>query len=291
MHVFQLSPLLPTFQRRVAQDWHAVGKRFASGLRGLLFACCAVLLVACDTTPVDPTLGWSLEKLEEEAKSEANMGAWDRAAGHYEKLEARASGTLLAQHAQIQKAYSHYKMGDKALAIATLDRFMRLHPASPSIDYALYLKGLVNFNDNLGLLGNLAGQDLTERDQQASKESFETFKELVQRFPQSKYTEDAKLRMNYIVTALAAYEVHVARFYFTRGAYVAVVNRAQTVLTDYPGVQATEEALYLLARAYDALSLVKLRDDAIRVLETNYPKSKFIQKNQAQPDKPWWQVW
>ena len=205
-----------------------------------------LFLSGCANTPKDATAGWSPEKIYSEARDEANAGAWDKAIGYYEKLEGRAAGTALAQQAQIDKAFAQYKTGDKIQAIATLDRFLKLHPASPGVDYALYLKGLVNFNDNLGLFSFITRQDLSERDQKAAKDSFESFNELITRFPDSKYSPDARQRMTYIVNSLAAYEVHVARFYYSKGAYVAAVNRAQLAITDYPGVPAIKEALEIL---------------------------------------------
>ena len=152
---------------------------------------------------------------------------------------------------------------------------MKLHPASPAIDYALYLKGVINFNDDLGMFAFLTRQDLSERDQKAAKESFESFKELVTRFPESRYTPDARQRMNYIVNSLAQYEVHVARYYYNRGAYLAAINRAQIALADYREVPALEEALYIMVRSYDALGMTQLRDDAQRVLTTNYPEERI----------------
>src|SRR3569832_1953015 len=149
-----------------------------------------------------------------------------------EKLEGRAAGTPLAQQAQLDKAYAQYKAGDPTAAMATIDRFLKQHPASPAVDYALYLLGIVFFFVFLGLFSWFARQDLSERDQKAAKESFEAFRELSTRFPDSKYTPDARARMRYIVNSLAAYEVHVARYYYQRGAYVAAANRAQSAITD-----------------------------------------------------------
>jgi outer membrane protein assembly factor BamD len=162
---------------------------------------------------------------------------------------------------------------------------MKLHPTSPGFDYALYLKGLVNFNDNLGILGSLASQDLSERDQQASRDSYQSFKQLVERFPQSQYASDARARMTYIVNSLAAYEVHVARYYYRRGAYVAAANRAQLTVQEFQQSPSTEEALYLMASSYDRLGLAQLRDDAERVLRQNYPDSAFLDGN-ALREKP-----
>lgn len=251
----------------------------------------AGLLAGCSSTTVDKTAGWSPNRIHSEAQDEMNSGAYDKAVPLLEKLEGRAAGTPLAQQAQIDKAYAHYKAGEKAQAIATLDRFMKLHPASPALDYALYLKGLVNFNDNLGLFSFLSRQDLSERDQKAAKEAFESFNELVTRYPDSRYAPDARARMRYTVNALAQYEVHVARYYYTRGAYVAAVSRAQQALADYRDAPALEEALYILTQSYDKLGMTELRDDARRVLDQNYPNSVYLARGLRGRDKSWWQLW
>jgi outer membrane protein assembly factor BamD len=140
-------------------------------------------------------------------------------------------------------------------------------------------------------MSSLGRQDLSERDQKAAKDSFEAFRELVTRFPESRYALDARQRMTYIVNSLAQYEVHVARYYFSRGAYVAAINRAQTALTDYRDVPALEEAIYILMRSYDALGMDKLRDDARRVMESSYPKSAFLTQGFKANTDPWWKLW
>ncbi|MCW5223584.1 outer membrane protein assembly factor BamD [Verminephrobacter aporrectodeae subsp. tuberculatae] len=249
------------------------------------------LLAGCSSTTEDKTAGWSPERIYSEAQDELNSGAYDKAVPLFEKLEGRAAGTPLAQQAQISKAYAHYKAGEKIQAVATLERFMKLHPASPALDYALYLRGLANFNDNLGLLSFISREDLSERDQKAAKDSFEAFSELLSRFPQSRYAHDARQRMTYIVNALAQYEVHVARYYFQRGAYVAAIGRAQTALADYQGVPALEEALYILIRSYDALGMAQLRDDARRVMDQTYPQSAYMNGGFKSHSDPWWKVW
>ena len=254
-------------------------------------AALSFMLAGCSSKPVDPTGSWSPNKLYAEAKDEARSGAYDKAIPMFEKLEGRAAGTPLAQQAQLEKAYAQYKAGEQAQAIATLDRFIRLHPASPALDYALYLKGLVNFNDNLGLFGSIARQDLSERDQKAAKESFESFKELVTRFPESRYTPDAKARMGYTVNSLAQSEVHVARYYYSRGAYVAAINRAQTAIADYRDVPALEEATFIVFKSYDALGMTQLRDDTRRILEKTYPQSEFLTKGFRAIDNPWYKFW
>ncbi len=252
---------------------------------------CAFVLSACSSTEKDPTANWSPNKLYSEAKDEANSGAYDKAISLFEKLEGRAAGTPLAQQAQLEKAYAQYKTGEQAQSIATLNRFMKLHPASPAFDYALYLKGIVNFNDNLGLFASISRQDLAERDQKAAKESFESFRELATRFPDSKYTPDARLRMSYTVNSLAQSEVHVARYYYSRGAYIAAINRAQTAIADYRDVPALEEATYIVYKSYAALGMTQLRDDTRRILEKTYPKSEFVTKGFRSVDNPWYKFW
>lgn len=251
----------------------------------------AVFIVGCASTVEDKTAGWSPNKIYAEAKDELSAGAYDKAVLLFEKLEGRAAGTPLAQQAQLDRAYANFKAGESAQALATLDRFLRLHPASPALDYALYLKGIVNFNDDLGMFSAITRQDLSERDQKASKESFAAFKELVTRFPDSRYSPDASQRMTYIVNSLAQYEVHVARYYYSRGAYVAAINRSQIALADYQGVPATEEALYILTKSYDALGMVQLRDDSKRILISNFPKSEYVTRGFKESSDPWWKVW
>ena len=248
-------------------------------------------LAGCSSTTEDKTAGWSPNRIYAEAKDEVGSGAYDKAVPLFEKLEGRAAGTPLAQQAQIDKAYSQYKAGEKAQAVATLDRFIKLHPSSPAIDYALYLKGVTNFNDNLGLFSFISRQDLSERDQKAAKDSFESFRELTTRFPESRYTPDARQRMTYIVNSLAQYEVHVARYYYSRGAYVAAINRAQIAVADYRDVPALEEALYIMMMSYDKLGMPQLRDDTRRVIDQNYPKSAYLSDGFKANTDPWWKVW
>ncbi len=253
-----------------------------------------LLLAGCSGMPdqVDETVSWSAQKLYTEAKESMSDGAWDRAIKMFEKLEARYPYGRYAQQAQLEVAYAYYKSSEPASAIAACERFIKLHPNHPNVDYAYYLKGLANFNEDLGLLGSLARQDLSERDPKATRISFETFKELVQRFPDSKYTPDAKLRMRYLLNALASYDVHVARYYYRRGAYVAAANRAQTTIRDFPQSPATEEALFLMVKSYDALNMPELRDDAERVMRKNFPNSTYYT---AAPNgnatTSWWKMW
>lgn len=267
---------------------HLLRRLLATGTAVLLLSS---LLAACGSTPKDETAGWSPEKLYASAREDAAAGNYDRAAKQYEQLEGRAAGSVLAQQAQLERAYVMYKSGEPAQGLTILERFIKLHPTSPALDYALYLQGLSNFNDNLGVMGNLARQDLAERDQQASRDSYQSFKQLVEQFPSSQYADDAQVRMNYIVNSLAAYEVHVARYYFRRGAYIAAVNRAQKTVQEFQTSPAVEEALYIMVQSYDRLGLDELRDGAARVLKTNFPDSSFDDVGVPKRKSAWWQFW
>ena len=221
----------------------------------------------------DPKSGWTAEKLYSEAKDALDSGQYDLAIKRYEILEARFPYGRYSQQGQLEIAYAYYKQNEPASAVAATERFVKLHPNSPNVDYAHYLKGLAYFNEDLGIFGRMARQDRTERDPKSARESFDAFKELVQRYPDSRYAPDALARMKYLVNALASHEVHVARYYMKRGAYVAAANRAQYALKNYPEAPAQEEALLIMIQAYDVLGMPVLRDDAERILRKNFPDS------------------
>lgn len=246
-------------------------------------------LAGCSTTSED--LGDNAEAVYRDAKVDIANGAYDAAIRKLNRVEALGGGTLLTQQAQLELAYAQWRSGERDAAVATLDRFIKFNPSSPAFDYALYLRGLVNFNDNLGLFGRLAGQNLSERDQQASRDSWQSFKQLVERFPESRYTADARVRMDYIVNALADHELHVARYYLRRGAYVAAANRAQRAVDDFQTSPAAEEALYILALSYERLDLPELSESARRVLRTSFPDSRYLTEGLRAPDRPWWRFW
>ena len=263
--------------------------RRALALLGL--AACTLLVVGCGSSTKDELAGRTAERLYKEAKEDMDGGSYDRAIKSLERVEGLGAGSLLAQQAQLDLAYLYWRTSERAQALSTIERFIKLNPSSPALDYALYLRGVINFNDNLGLLGNLAGQELSERDQRASRDAFVAFKQLVEQFPDSKYTPDARQRMQYIVSSLAEYEVHVARYYFRRGAYVAAANRAQQAVSEFQSSPSTEEALSIIAQSYDRLQLPELRDAAARVLRLNYPQSRFISGDGSVQSKPWWRIW
>ena len=235
----------------------------------------------------DKTVNWSAQRLYSEAEGEMSAGGYTQAIKYFEQLQSRFPFGRYAQQAQMEIAYAQYKDNEKDLSLAAADRFLKQYPNSPNADYVWYLKGLVNFNDNLGLLGSITQQDLTERDPKALRDAFDAFREMVVRYPESKYTPDAVIRLKYLVNAMAAHEVHVARYYLRRGAYVAAANRAEIVVQQYQQAPAVRDALEVMVAAYDGLQLSQLRDDAKRVLDTNFP----VAQDAVKEKKPWWKLW
>lgn len=264
---------------------------FKRALGSVLLAA-TLALGGCGLLPEvkDETAGWSAQKLYSEAKNNLNEGNYERAIKLFETLESRYPFGRYAQQSQLEVAYAYYKDNEPISAIAACDRFIKLHPNHPNVDYAYYLKGLANFNDDLGLLGNLVDQDMSERDPKAARDAFLSFKELVTRFPGSQYAADSTARMKYLVNALASNEVHVAKYYIKRKAWVAAANRAKEVLTTYPEAPALEEALAIMALSYDKLKLASLRDDAQRVLTLNFPNSPYL-KGVSTEGKAWYRFW
>lgn len=267
-----------------------IALRLAQGARVLAWIGLGVL-VGCSSAPNKDNPAEDLAKLYAEAKSEIASGTYDKAIKILEKIDARATGTLMGQQALLDMAYAQWKSNEKTAATSTIDRFIKLHPSSPAFDYGLYLKGLINFNDNLGLFGNLAGQELSERDQRAARDSYQAFSQLTRQFPNSNYAPDAQLRMDYIVNSLAEHEVHVARYYLRRGAFMAAANRAKQTITEYERAPAVEEAMAILVESYDKLGLADLRDDASRVLKRSYPNSRFLPEALSSRGRSWWRFW
>jgi outer membrane protein assembly factor BamD len=271
--------------------WAASSGYLVRGCAGLAAAVAMTVMSGCASAPQDEFAKFNTDELYADARDEASSGNYEAAIKRYEKLEARASGTLMAQQAQLELAYAYYKTGEKALALSKIERFTRLNPSSPAMDYALYLQGIINFNADLGLFSSISKQDIAERDQQASRDAYDAFKQLVDRFPTSKYAADARLRMNHIVNTLAAGEVTIARYYYKRQAYLAAANRAQIAISQFPNSPAAEEALFIMASSYTQLDMPQLKDDALRVLKASFPNSPYLSGQQQTISKPWWQMW
>ena len=238
----------------------------------------ATFLGACALLPdpIDETKDWSAQKLYTEAKSNLDGGDYETAIRFYELLEARYPFGRFAQQAQLEIAYAYYKFAEPESAIAAAERFIRLHPRHPNVDYAYYVKGLANFNRGKGLVERYLPTDPSQRDPGAALQSFNDFAELVDKFPDSRYAADSAQRMRYLKNNLARYELHVADYYMRRGAYLAAANRAKYVVENYQRAPAIPDALALMARAYNRLDLPELSADALRVLKLNYPDHPAI---------------
>lgn len=261
--------------------------------RILAFLMAISLFTGCSLLPdqVDETKSWSASKLYYSAKERMADGNFAEAVKLFEKLEARYPYGAFAQQSQLEVAYAYYKDNEPASAIAACERFIKLHPNHPNVDYAYYLRGLANFVEDQTILARLGDQDLSDRDPKSAREAFDAFQQLASRFPDSKYAPDAVARMKYLVNTLAANEVHVARYYYKRGAYVAAANRGKYVLERYQQAPAVEEALAVMAKSYDKLGLQDLRDDALKVLKHNFPNSAFIKGEGLVQEKSWWKFW
>ncbi|GAB4357898.1 MAG: outer membrane protein assembly factor BamD [Gammaproteobacteria bacterium] len=237
----------------------------------------ATLLVAfiagcAGTQEYDETRDWSAAKFYSEAKAALQAGDYEQAIKHYETLESRFPYGRYAQQAQLEVAYAYYRYDEPDSAIAAIDRFLKLNPLHPYVDYAMYLKGLVNFNRGVGFLDRWIEDDYSKRDQQAARQAYRDFEALIKKFPDSRYASDARQRLVYLRNTLAMHEVHVARYYMKRAAWVAAANRARQVIQNYQGTPATPEALLILVKAYRALEMNNLAEDAKRVLARNYPE-------------------
>lgn len=239
----------------------------------------------------DDRRNWQAADFYRAAKDELDSGNWLAATKLYAELESKFPYGKYAQQAQLDTAYAFYKEGDAAQSIAALDRFMKAYPNHPNLDYALYIKALANFKEDLGpMAASIARQDIADRDPKAMRESFEMFKSLINRFPDSRYVEDSRRRMDILVDSLARHEIHVASYYLRRGAWLSAANRAQDVITRFPNSPVRRQALDIMIEAYDKMGLPDLRDDARKVLAKNYPTDPMIEagKNQSSGFRwPW----
>ncbi len=224
------------------------------------------------------------------AKQSLDNRSWARAIAAYKILQTRYPFGRYTEQSMLDLSYAYYKGREPQNALSTLNRFIRTYPTHPNVDYAFYLKGLVNYEENLGFLERLMPSRVRDRDQSAARDAFNDFSELIRRFPDSRYVADARQRMVYLRNNLAAYEVVVADYYMRRKAYVAAANRARYALENYPNTPESAEALVVLHKAYTKLSLPELADSAMTVLELNYPDNYYVQgrkKKRSWVDRLW----
>lgn len=214
---------------------------------------------------------WSVEQYYSEAKAALKEGNYQKAINLYEQLEARYPFGVYAQQALLESAYAYYKFNEPESALAALDRFIRLYPLNPNMDYAHYLKGLVNFHRGVGLIEKYVPRDESQRDPESAQDALKDFKTLIKRFPESQYAKDGAQRIVYLRNRLAQHEINVAHYYLRRGAYIGAINRAKYVVENYQRTPAVPEALTIMARGYKVLGLDELAADTLRVLESNFP--------------------
>jgi outer membrane protein assembly factor BamD len=216
------------------------------------------------------------EELYRDAKAYLDNRAWQRAAQTYKQLQTRYPFGRYTEQSMLDLAYALFKAGQPEAALSSLDRFIRTYPTHPNVDYAFYLKGVVNYEENLGFLEKIMPSRVRDRDQTSAKDAFVDFSELLRLFPDSHYVPDARQRMVFLRNNLSAYEIVVAEFYLRRKAYVAAANRARYVVETYPGTPQNAEALMIMHKSYTELSLFELADGAWDLLALNYPDHYYV---------------
>jgi len=256
-----------------------------------------VILSGCSTIKswlpdkIDETKSWSASKLYSEAKYELNSGDYKTAIDYYEKLEARYPHGVYAKQAQLEVAYAYYRFEEPESAIAAAERFIKLHPKHVHIDYAYYLRGIVAFPARKNVFEYIWPQDESKRDVQSSKEAYQYFKQLTIRFPTSIYSRDALIRMRYLRNKVAKNHLHAANFYFKQESYLAAINRAKTVVQNYPESPAIQEALIIMIRSYKELDLPKLVEDTQQIYNLNKDKffeDVYLEQESVIPYLPQW---
>ncbi len=244
------------------------------------FLLLALLLITsgCAFLPeqIDETSEWSANQLYSKAKKELADKNYEKAIDYFEKLEARFPFGQYAQQAQLEIAYAYYKYEEPELAITAADRFLKIYPRHPNVDYAWYIKGLTNYNRGKVFIDRYLPQEPAERDTFSMRQSYDDFSQLVQHYPHSTYAKDAAQRMIHLRNNMAEYEIHVADYYMRRTAYVAAANRGKYVIENFQRTPAVEDALVIMVRAYRKLAVNELANGAMRVLQLNYPDSPDI---------------
>ena len=247
-------------------------------LSSLLLLATLLFISACSILPeqVDETNEWSANQLYSKAKQQLTQKNYEKAIEYLEKLEARFPFGQYAQQAQLEIAYAYYKYEEPELAIAAADRFIKIYPRHPNVDYAWYIKGLTNYNRGKTVVDRYLPQIPSERDTFTMRAAHDDFTQLVQRYPNSSYAKDSAQRIIYLRNNMAEYEIHVADYYMRRSAFVAAANRGKYIVENYQRTPAVKEALVIMVRAYRKLGVNDMANTAMRVLQLNYPDSPEI---------------
>ena len=221
----------------------------------------------------------TVEELYAEAKGQMVEGDYSDANRYYTRLIARFPFGAYSEQAQLENAYVQYKMGKQEDATSAIDRFIRTYPRHRHIDYAYYLKAVINFDRNVTILTRLARTDVSARDLNGPTQSFNDFHEVIRRYPNSIYAADARQRMVYLRNQLARHEFTVGLYYLRREAYLAAANRGKFLIETYPQSEYQADAVALMAASYTALGQKVLADDATAVLKLNYPEHPYLAGN------------
>jgi outer membrane protein assembly factor BamD len=243
----------------------------------------AIFLTGCSLLPdrVDETISWSAQRLYEESRNRMYLGDYKEALEYLEKIQSRYPFGRFAQQSQLDTIYIRYIENEPESALIAAERFIKANPRHLNVDYAYYMKGLVNFRRNNTILEKLVPSDRTKTDISSTSQSYSNFAELISKFPNSKYAADAHQRMLLLSNSLATYELHIADYYLQRGAYVAAVNRAKYILEHHPSTPTCANALSILAQAYIKMHMLQLANDSLRVLSLNYPQFPSLPKLNA----------
>ncbi len=265
--------------------------KLSAAARAVLIALMLALLAACGSTIEQETETLPVEELYSEAKASLDAGNYERAVRYYKRLTSRFPFGDYAEQAQLDLAYAQFKRTEYDDAISTVNRFIKTYPAHPKIDYAYYLRGLVNFERNRSYIDRLLPSQAGNRDLDSARLSFNDFAEMLRRYPDSSYAPDARQRMVFLRNDLANFELTVARYYYRRSAFVASANRAKYIVENYQQAEQVPDALAVMAMSYEALGLPDLAADTKRVLELNAPDHPYLTGVSANDSSFWSKLW
>ena len=229
----------------------------------------SAFLFACAGADKDETAGYSAKELYDEAQSAIDSAEFQTAVKHLESLEARYPFDPYAKQAQLDIAYAYYKFEELDSATSAVERFARLHPRDPHMDYVYYLKGLINFNRGQGLLDSWFPREPSRHDPAVLEQAFNDFSILVRRYPNSIYSGDAHQRMVYLRNQLAEKEILIAEFYIERKSWLSAAKRAKAVIVRFPTTIWTNRALEIMLLSYQQLELADLAADTQRIIDYN----------------------
>jgi outer membrane protein assembly factor BamD len=248
-------------------------------IRAAATLCILTGLIACSSRDAEVDLNQSELQIYRSAQNSLASGNYNLAVTKLQGLESRFPFGRYAEQSQLEIIYAYYKSFQPEAARSAADRFIRLHSRHPNVDYAYYLKGMASFEEDRGFLDSFIPIDSSSRDPGSAREAFNDFGELIQRFPDSKYSPDARQRMIYLRNNLARYEVHVARYYITRGAFIAAANRGRYVFEHFQEAPSMPDALAVMVEAYSVLNLEILAGESLEVLATNFPAHESLDKD------------